>query len=398
MRHPASHPPGLGDEASLDPGRVAEVLSALGAALRSYRLYEGSNPMVDRFVTTFKQKVAALWDGLPDLVLQIEENRILWEGNEVFPRGESNHELAFLFYKDGIRELSLRPGFEEDDEPMKLLSVLARAPAISKEEDDLITLLWQENFARLSYATVEAAVEGFEFPEAAGEKTSIAPINPSQVRGESSTERTALSTGDFQETLYFLDEAELRKLLDEVARESKRDLWGAVLNALMDRLEDGNPQRQERIVEIVSELLPSALAAAQFDRCATMLGGLVDLAGRGDVIAPAALRQIRGVFDQLARPETAFQLADILEEHPGRLADDSVVRLLGYFPRRHRIADAGCRAAQTTRCETRVRPLHSASGGIPPRGGRKAPFLGRSARAVGRAPLDRPYADRLGGR
>lgn len=319
-------------EASLDPGSVVEVVSALGAALRSFRLYEGSNPMVDRFVASFEHRIGALWDSLPELVLQVEENRIVWEEHEVFPRGESNHELAFLFYKDGIRELTFLPGFEADGEPLKLLSVLARAPSIRKDEDDLTTLLWQENFSKLRYATVEAAVDEFEFPAAAGAKKPIAAINPAQVRAEGRAERTALSTDDFQETLYFLDEAELRKLLEEVRRESQRDLWGDVLNALMDRLEDGDPQRQQRILEIVAELLPSALAGAQFDRCATMLGALVDLAGRGDVLAPGALRELQAVFAKLAKPETVFQLADILEENPGRLADDSVLRLLGYFP------------------------------------------------------------------
>lgn len=336
MRQPELHQGTTTEDPPLQPGRVAEVISALGAALRSFRLYEGGNPMVDRFVGTFRQKLSAIWDDLPYLALQIEEDRILWQGFEVFPRGESSHELAFLFYKDGIRELTLLPGFEEGSEPLSLLTVLSRAPALREEEDDLITLLWQENFAYLRYATVEAAIEGFEFPPAAGEQKEIAPINPAVVRaeqqGDGQGEKQALTPDDFQETLYFLDEAELRKLQQEVELESRRDLWRDVLNALMDRLEDGDPARQQRIVGIIAELLPSALAAARFDRCATMLGSLVDLAGRGDVLAPEALREVRGVFEKLAKPETVMQLADILDESPARLSDDSVVRLLGYFP------------------------------------------------------------------
>src|SRR5690606_8842491 len=50
------------------------------------------------------------------------------------------------------------------------------------------------------------------------------------------------------------------------------------------------------------------------------------------VLSPGPLRQVRAVFDQLAKPETVMQLADILEESPARLSDDSVLRLLGYFP------------------------------------------------------------------
>src|SRR5690606_10011188 len=110
------------------------------------------------------------------------------------------------------------------------------------------------------------------------------------------------------------------QLRDEVERESKRDPWRAVLNALLDRLEDGDVERQQRIVGIMAELLPSSLAAAHFDRCAAMLGELAELAGAGTSITPVAMKDVRAVFEQLARPETVMQLADILEESPKRLS------------------------------------------------------------------------------
>jgi hypothetical protein len=67
LEHDLAHP---------DAGPVEEVLRALAAAIRSYRLYERSNPMVERFVTALRQKMEVLWNDLPYLRLRIEEHAI----------------------------------------------------------------------------------------------------------------------------------------------------------------------------------------------------------------------------------------------------------------------------------------------------------------------------------
>ncbi|HUE96813.1 MAG TPA: HEAT repeat domain-containing protein [Longimicrobiaceae bacterium] len=325
MTHsPASEP----DISDLDPRPVEEVLRALAAALRGYRLYEGNSPMLDRFVSMLRQKMASLWDELSALRLAIEEDRILWEDREVFPGGETGSDLAFLFYKDGVREVTILPGFEEE-EVLSLLRVLARAPAI-REEDDLVTLLWQEEFAHFRYRTVEATDEGAELHTPSADDQPLT-VDPAAVR-EEERENLGLSTEDFEEALYFLDEAELRRLREEIRLETERDLWRDVLNALLDRLEDGDAERQQRILAILAELLPSALASGQFERSAALLEDLIEVARRPGTLTPPALREVRTLFDLLGQEETVIQLADILEELPHRISEDAVLRLLGYFP------------------------------------------------------------------
>src|SRR5690606_19491773 len=146
------------------------------AALRSYRLYEGSNAMVDRFVELLRTKLSDLWNELPELRLDIEENVIRWNGTSVLAAAAAGSDLPFLFYRDGIREISLRPGVE-DEEVVRVLSVLARAPSAGQEEDDLITLLWQEDLTRLRYRAVELGVEAVELPGGDGASASV-PIDP----------------------------------------------------------------------------------------------------------------------------------------------------------------------------------------------------------------------------
>jgi HEAT repeat protein len=311
-----------------DTAAVEEVLRAVAAALRSYRLYDRNNPMVARFVAVLRQKLADLWERMPELRLQIEEHSIRWEGQMVYPTGEAGGDLPFTFFKDGIRELTVLPGFEEK-EVLSLLNVLARAPAVREEEDDLITLLWQEDLLTLRYRSVEATADGVELHEGSPEPPPA--VDPETLRDEAATP-IGVSTDDFEEALYFLDEAELRVLRDEVRREAERDLWGDVLHALLDLLEDGKPDRQSRIIGLLGELLPTTLATGQFDRGASVLEELIAIGQQPGVLSAEGLRETRDLFKLLATEETIDQLATLLEEAPERAGDAAVPRLLAFFP------------------------------------------------------------------
>ncbi len=320
---------GFGPDVDVAPERVEDVLRALAAALRSYRLYEGSNAMVDRFVGLLRTKLSDLWNDLPELRLDIEESAIRWKGTSVFATTDVGSDLPFLFYRDGIREVTLLPGVE-DVEVERVLSVLARAPSARQEEDDLITLLWQEDLTRLRYRAVELGVEGVDLPRGDGASASQ-PIDSSVVREEDHAPQFA-STAAFEETLYFLDDAELRRLQEEIRREIERDLWRDILNALLDRLEDGTPDRQVRIIRILGELLPAALANGRFDRAAALLQELSALASRSDTLSETAAADVRRLIDSIGSEESIQQLATLLEADPAMLADGAVAHLFIFFP------------------------------------------------------------------
>jgi HEAT repeat protein len=315
-------------EAEIDARHVEELLRSFGTALRSFRLYGGESPMLGRFVEALRQKLTEIFEEHPLLRLEVEEDRILWEGRAVYPAGAEGSELAFLFYKDGIRELTLLDGFQE--EVPSFLAILGRVPHVKDDEDDLVTLLWSADLAGLRYDYVEPGQEGLDLgsvPPAEPE-----PVQPETVRSAAREPDTSLSTEDFEETLYFLDDAELRTLAGELEKERARDLDAGVLTALYDRLEDGTPERQVRIVRLLGEFLPSLLAGARFGRSAEILRELVELASRGGLIAPLALREIRQLFSILSAPDTIEQLVDTLEEQPDVLQGEALGALLGFFP------------------------------------------------------------------
>lgn len=318
------------DEAPAGAAHVEELLRSLASTVRSYRLYAGNGPMLERFVATLRERVGAVWEELDRIRLEIGENAMFWEGRKVFPTGDVGGDLAFLFYKDGIRSITLLPGLE--DELPALLGVLGRAPHLREEEDDLVTLLWEENLSGFQYATVDLPVEATEIGAASG--VAPPPVNPQAVREAAANpqESPGLATDDFQETLYFLDDSELRQLEQEVRLEERRDLWQEVLNALLDRLEDGAMDRQVRIAALLEEVLPSMLAAGAYDRAAGLLEELSRLATRDEPLPSAVLHRIREVFAQLSSPEALQQLVQVMDEPAHAERTESLERLLTFFP------------------------------------------------------------------
>lgn len=307
---------------------VQEVVRGFSRALRTHLLYEGHSPALDKFVESLRERMGALWDRLPYLNVQVEERDIRWEGAAVFT-GEERDNLAFLLFKDGVRELSFMPGFEEEDLD-GFLAILARIHRLRLDEEDLLTLLWDHDWSHFRYRYVEPVSEGVKLPEAseaaAQQQAAAAPLqDPAPVQ-------QSVTTEDFREALYFLDEVEMRRLEAEVQREMHRDLWTDVLNALFDRLEDGQPDRQTLVVSIASDVLPTLLGAARLEMAAYMLGELVGIATGGRKLPPGVVRAMRALFDQLARAETVAELVRIVEESGETLSREHLGALLAYFP------------------------------------------------------------------
>lgn len=137
--------------------RVAALLTQLASTARSFLLYDAHNAAIQRFITTLLQGfLSALKDeGLLDLEVQPFELRFL--GEAVYLNRDRERSLAFRLYRDGVRALKFRDGFDWE-ELAKLLEILSiRYTGVHQQEDDVVTLLWKANFKHLDIV----AVEGF---------------------------------------------------------------------------------------------------------------------------------------------------------------------------------------------------------------------------------------------
>ena len=151
------------DWAEGDDLPVAEVRSlfiVLGKALRAFQLYDQNNPVRKRFVANLRESFEELWQEVEGLNLSVEEDRILLVGEEIYQSSSRSDSLAFLLYKDGIRDITFLPGVE-GPEITKILGVLQRAKMLkSAEADDLLTMLWEQEREFFQCRSVDQSTEG----------------------------------------------------------------------------------------------------------------------------------------------------------------------------------------------------------------------------------------------
>ena len=265
------------DEENLPIEEVRELFVVLGKAFRAYQLYDENNPVRHRFVESLRQAFQGLWAELETLLLQVDEDRILLGGKEVYVSSNRGESLAFLFFKDGIRQINFLPGVE-NEELERFLGVLQKARKLLPEGDDLLTVLWEEDLQFFQYQYVDFLAEGVSLPEAGpgnqqAELQNVLQSELAEDEAEDADEGEAdgaaeaddapktASADDFNPTLYSLDPGEKEKLRGELQKELQRDLRSDVLAALFDRLEEShNPARQSEIIEILGTLLPNFLS------------------------------------------------------------------------------------------------------------------------------------------
>jgi len=370
---------------AVDPALVDEQLQLFEKALRATQLYMPNNPVFQRAVTNVQNGFKRVWSELEEIELQVTKDGFTWEGHPVLHGREKAESLAWVLYKDGIRRFSLLPGVEEE-EILRLLQVInhARTLALRKtteeEEaaDDLLTLLWTQDFLYVRYQALELGADDLGPLETSEGFGSFAPAGELQATIRSEVEEGGeevapqgphqeglANVDDFDTTLYFLDPAEIEYLRSEIGREYEEDLHLHLTKVLFDILEfqtyDG---ARDRTLEIIDHLIPHLLGAGDFQAVAYILAQarlaaeeVADFTSEqrqrlGDLARhlsePEALAQMLQVIDDAHEKPTEEQLGELFRT----LQPESLETLLTWIPR---LSDDQVRAVITRSIEPLAR-------------------------------------------
>ena len=308
-------------EPPFSPVLVEELLKLLVKAMRAHQLYLQNNPMYQRAIELLRASFAPIWAKADEISLIVTETEFRWHGKPVLVEPtKSSDSLPWICYKDGVRELKLKPGFEAEELP-KLLEILQRVRKASPEEDDLLTLLWGQDFGNLRYRYVDIGSE-----QAAVVDVSPETERPTQVEvpnQEPEEEETAesrpgvVNLEDFDSTLYFLDERELDYLKSEIAKEYAGDLRRNVLSMVLDifEVQTANEVREE-IIGILDNLMLHLLSGGQYTAVAFLLRESAEAAKRAKEITADQKTRLASLPARLSNPEALGQLLQSLDESP----------------------------------------------------------------------------------
>jgi HEAT repeat protein len=305
--------------------RVQALFVTLGKAFRAYQLYDENNPVRRRFVDSLKGEFENLWGELDRLVVSIDEDHIYLGGSEVYRSETRADSLAFLFFKDGVREVTFLPGLESY-ELERFLGVLQRARKLVPEGDDLLTVLWEEELQYFQYQFVDLLAEGVPVPEPGTGNTQSEMQAVLEAEDTDEDEAAAeegeageppppqtVSQDDFNPTLYVLDPREMEVLHGELEKELNRDTRADVLAALFDRLEETfNRERQSEILNILATLLPNFLSRGELVAATSVLSELRRLESTEGMFDEQRMEESSHILDAASAPDAIEELIQAL--------------------------------------------------------------------------------------
>ena len=335
-------------ELALPPAQVEELMQILVKGLRATQLYLPNNPVYQRAVENIRASFRQIWQATDDLHLDVEETSFKWENAVVYSQEQRGESIAWTLYKDGIRSVTIRPGVE-DAEIVRFLAVLHKAKNLAADApDDLLTLLWSEDFQFISYTFRELAAEN-AVPIEAGETIPSAP--PSEIRHAVEQEAPPRPEGivsieEFDTTLYFLEEREIEYLRKEADREYAQDLRRNVLAMLFDLLElQTYGTVRAELIGIVENFIPYLLGAGDFRSVAYILREVRVVLERARELIPEHRQTMAGLPGRLSQADALAQLLQSLDEatvHPTEeelsetfreLRAEALPTLMGWIPR-----------------------------------------------------------------
>jgi HEAT repeat protein len=359
-------------ELALPPAQVEELMQLLSKGMRATQLYLPNNPVYQRAVENIRNGFRQIWQATDDVALDVGETDLRWEDNVVYRQDQRSESIAWTLFKDGVRSVSFKPGVE-DEEIVRFLAVLHRARTLQSEAaDDLLTLLWGEDFQFIAYTFRELSAEN-AVPIEAGED--IPEVTPSDVQArvrEETPPRPAglVSTEDFDTTLYFLDEKEIEYLQRETEREYAQDLRRNVLSMLFDLLElQTYGTVRGELLSILENFIPYLLGAGDFRSVAFILRETRVILQRARELIPEHRQSLEGLPQRLSQAEALSQLLQSLDEstvHPteeelselfAELRPQALLTLMSWLPRltnervRELVKSAAERLAQANAAE-----------------------------------------------
>lgn len=331
---------------ALDVKRVADWLQTLVRTIKAHRMYLANNPALAKFQNDLESRTWSLLKEVGDLTLAVQQFDFLYEEYSVYHNAAKEESLAFRFYTDGVRELTLREGLEPH-ELRSFVEVLRRAVDAPTGQDDVVTLLWERDFRHIDYIYIpleELMEESGARPDALPEDgpdggggipwPTVSLDEAAPTREEAATSEAAgvpvnrsddwvpraLATGAWDESIaseFTFGETEVRAVAEAIQGEQARAL-------------------QDEVLEIVAAILAAEEEPAGFHDSAAAFQRFVELAleegniARGNELL-ARLRSVAAskagqrtefkdiaeeVIREIGRPSFLGQIAPVLNAHP----------------------------------------------------------------------------------
>lgn len=135
-----------------------EFFNRIVKAVKAKLVYPSSSKLPEQFRNELSQKATEIFKEVEILEYKITSNTILYGETVVYESNNRSENLAHAFFRDGLISLNFLQGIN-DNELTRFIDLLAKMMRTVYIDDDLATLLWEENFQYITYELIDAGLD-----------------------------------------------------------------------------------------------------------------------------------------------------------------------------------------------------------------------------------------------
>ena len=135
-----------------------DLTSAFIKAIKAFRFYPPDNPTLKGFRDQLLKKFQFFLNKYQSFVIVVGEYDLSFKSKILYENRDVKTSLAFLLYKDGLREIRFMKGLEEW-EIQGIIDIIKQSDNINQLEDDIVTLMWEKDFIHIGHLATDEFLE-----------------------------------------------------------------------------------------------------------------------------------------------------------------------------------------------------------------------------------------------
>jgi HEAT repeat protein len=323
-----------------------DLTSAFVKAIKAFRFYPPDNPALKGFRDQLFKRFQFFLNKFQSFVIQVGEYDLSFKGKTIYENKDVKTSLAFLLYKDGLREVRFMKGLEER-EVQGIIDVIKQSDTINQLEDDIVTLMWEKDFEHIRHLATDEFLE---------ETPVVIPDNVDQFRknlvfkplahhvevelAEEGSEEGADSDEILSKlieepapfvsdrSVYFLTSDELEGLKKDVEAELDPVFVFTVMDILFEILAlEKEPDPYQDVVNILIKVLDAFLTLGEFTK-ATELLKRVNIILKTYDLQDWQIESIQKIIVEAGDEVRIERIGKVLEREEVRLEDVNAYLLL----------------------------------------------------------------------
>ncbi|NIM58468.1 MAG: hypothetical protein GTO16_05930 [Candidatus Aminicenantes bacterium] len=145
------------EEPKVDPVEASKAKNVIQFFKKTFsliKLYPPENPSAQKSIDLFFTQIDEFLNEYEELKIEIGEFSFSYKREPVFQDIEKRKSLPFLFYRDGVRELSFLKDLDRE-ELQDFLETIRQVSDLPPEDADIVNSIWEKDFVHIRYFSID---------------------------------------------------------------------------------------------------------------------------------------------------------------------------------------------------------------------------------------------------